>query len=189
MDLQSDKTHTHDATQQAEALLPTEWGDFLITAHADDKGDYTPHMVLRHPDLNPNEAVHVRVQLQESMKMISQHKGLLIYLRQEGRGIGIINKLKAYKHQERGLDTIQANVALGLEPDYREYDVAIAILRDLGISAIKLITNNPDKLSGLNKQGITVTERIPLIIPPTLNSAGYLETKEKMMGHLLSNQE
>jgi len=207
MDLQSDKTHTHDATQQAEALLPTEWGDFLITAHADDKGDYTPHMVLRHPDLNPNEAVHVRVhsecitgdifhsmkcdcgkQLQESMKMISQHKGLLIYLRQEGRGIGIINKLKAYKHQERGLDTIQANVALGLEPD-REYDVAIAILRDLGISAIKLITNNPDKLSGLNKQGITVAERIPLIIPPTLNSAGYLETKEKMMGHLLSNQE
>lgn len=195
----------HDATQQAEAQLPTDWGTFNISAHTDDKGDYTPHFALRHPDIDINQAVYVRVhsecitgdifhsrkcdcgqQLQESMKMIAEHKGILVYLRQEGRGIGIINKLKAYKHQERGLDTIQANEALGLESDYREYDVAAEILKALGVKRVKLITNNPDKISGLNSDGIEVVERISLIIPPNKNSAEYLKTKEEHMGHFLS---
>jgi len=196
------------ATQQAEALLPTEWGDFIITAHTDDTGDYTPHIALRHPELDPSEPVYVRVhsecitgdifhsqkcdcgeQLHEAMKILSNQKGLLIYLRQEGRGIGIINKLKAYKHQEKGLDTIQANEALGLASDYREYDVAAAILKTLDIKRIKLITNNPEKVSGLSTKEIEVIERIPLIIKPTKNSQDYLRTKQEEMGHLLSNDD
>ena len=105
------------------------------------------------------------------------------------RGIGIINKLKAYKHQEKGLDTIQANEALGLASDYREYDVAAAILKSLHVKKVKLITNNPDKVSGLNTYGIEVVERIPLIIKPTKNSADYLRTKQEEMGHLLSSDD
>lgn len=196
------------AKQQVEALLPTEWGNFIIAAHSDDGGDYTPHLVLRHPELSTEHPVYVRIhsecitgdifhsqkcdcgeQLQKSMELISKHKGMLIYLRQEGRGIGIINKLKAYRHQERGLDTIEANEALGLASDYREYDIAASIISSLGITQVKLITNNPDKLSGLNKSGIEVIERIPLVIAPTSESLGYLKTKEEMMGHLLSDKE
>ncbi len=205
----SNKLKSEDlAKQQAEALLPTEWGDFVISAHTDDMGDYTPHIVLKHPALDEETAVYLRVhsecitgdifhsqkcdcgeQLQESMKILAEQKGILIYLRQEGRGIGIINKLKAYKHQEKGLDTIQANEALGLASDYREYDVAAAILKSLKIEQVRLITNNPDKVSGLSTFGIEVIERIPLIIAPTKNSAGYLRTKQEEMGHLLSSDD
>ena len=194
-----------DIITQAEALLPTEWGDLRISAHTDDKGDYTPHIVLRHPSIDLEMPVLVRVhsecitgevfhstkcdcgpQLHESMRLIAEQKGVLIYLRQEGRGIGIINKLKAYKHQEDGMDTIQANEALGLRSDYRKYDVAAKILKSLNIQSIRLLTNNPDKISSLNEHGIVVIERIPLIIPPTEDSAGYLKTKKDFMGHLLS---
>lgn len=193
-----------DITSQAEALLPTEWGDLLISAHTDDKGDYTPHLVLRHPEIDLEKSVLVRIhsecitgevfhsqkcdcgpQLAESIKIIAEKKGILIYLRQEGRGIGIINKLRAYKHQEDGMDTIQANEALGLESDYRKYDVAATILKSLEINKVRLITNNPDKISSLNEHGIAVTERIPLIIAPNENSANYLKTKKDLMGHLL----
>lgn len=192
--------------QQAEALLPTEWGTFIITAHADDSGEYSPHIVLRHPEMNAKESVYVRVhsecvtgdifhsmkcdcgaQLEESMKLISLHKGMLIYLRQEGRGIGIINKLKAYRHQEAGMDTIEANEALGLESDYRAYLDAAIILKDLGISQIKLITNNPLKIQDLETNGIDVQERIPMIIPANKESQDYLRTKEESMGHLLNH--
>ena len=197
-----------DATRQAEAKLPTEWGVFTISAHTDDTGDYTPHFALSHPEMDVSEPVYVRVhsecitgdifhsqkcdcgqQLEESMKIVAREKGVLIYLRQEGRGIGIINKLKAYKHQERGLDTIEANEALGLATDYREYDVAAAILKSMKVTKVKLLTNNPDKISGLSRDGIEVVERIPLIIEPNTDSAGYLETKEKQMGHLLSKDQ
>lgn len=205
----SNKIQSEDlAKQQAEALLPTEWGEFVISAHTDDMGDYTPHIVLKHPELDVTSAVYLRVhsecitgdifhsqkcdcgeQLHESMKILAEQKGILIYLRQEGRGIGIINKLKAYKHQEKGLDTIQANEALGLASDYREYDVAAAILKSIQVKQVKLITNNPDKVSGLNTFGIEVVERIPLIIEPTKNSASYLRTKQEEMGHLLSSDD
>jgi GTP cyclohydrolase II len=208
MNQKADKSSlSAEATQQAEALLPTEWGEFIVSAHTDDKGDYTPHIVLRHPEMKTDAPVLVRVhsecitgdifhsqkcdcgaQLHESMRLISADRGLLIYLRQEGRGIGIINKLKAYKHQEDGMDTIQANEALGLESDYRSYDIAAAILKKIGVSKVKLITNNPEKISGLGKSGIEVVERVSLIIPATDSSAAYLETKEKMMGHLLSDK-
>ncbi len=197
-----------EAKQQAEALLPTSWGNFIIAAHSDDSGDYTPHLVLRHPDVDPELPVLVRIhsecitgdifhskkcdcgeQLHKSMEYLAADKGILIYLRQEGRGIGIINKLKAYRHQENGLDTIQANKALGLESDYRKYDIAGSILKSLHIKRVRLITNNPDKLTGLSESGIEVVERVPLIIQPTRESQGYLKTKEDMMGHLLSDKE
>jgi len=196
------------AKQQAEAVLPTEWGTFVIAAHSDDSGDYTPHIVLRHPDMDPTQPVYVRIhsecitgdifhskkcdcgeQLHKSMEFLAAHKGILIYLRQEGRGIGIINKLKAYRHQEKGLDTIQANEALGLASDYRKYDIAGSILQSLNIKQVRLITNNPDKLSGLSESGIEVIGRVPLIIQPTTESEGYLKTKKDMMGHLLSDKE
>ncbi|MFT6810328.1 MAG: GTP cyclohydrolase II [Saprospiraceae bacterium] len=194
--------------QQAEALLPTDWGTFIVTAHSYDSGEYTPHIVLRHPELDVQEAVCVRVhsecvtgdifhsqkcdcgkQLSESMKLIAQQKGLIIYLRQEGRGIGIINKLKAYRHQEDGMDTIEANHALGLETDYRGYEEAAIILKDLGIEKVKLITNNPLKIRDLEKNGITVASRIPIIIPAQKESINYLKTKEDSMGHLLNLKE
>lgn len=193
-----------DITSQAEALLPTEWGTLCISAHTDDKGDYTPDIVLRHPDIALGKSVLVRIhsecitgevfhsqkcdcgpQLEESMKIIAEQKGVLIYLRQEGRGIGIINKLRAYKHQQDGMDTIQANKALGLESDYRKYDVAADILKSLGIQKVRLITNNPEKITSLTEHGIEVTERIPLVIAPNENSADYLKTKKDLMGHLL----
>ena len=194
--------------QQAEALLPTDWGTFIVTVHSDDVGEYTPHIVLRHPSLNIKEAVYVRVhsecvtgdifhsqkcdcgkQLTESMKLIEEHKGVIIYLRQEGRGIGIINKLKAYRHQEAGMDTIEANHALGLESDYRGYEEAAIILKDLGINKVKLITNNPAKIKDLVKNGITVEDRIPILVPALKESIGYLKTKKESMGHLLNLSE
>jgi len=197
-----------EVKQQVEALLPTEWGNFIIAAHSDDSGDYTPHLVLRHPELDTSQPVFVRIhsecitgdifhsqkcdcgeQLHKSMELLAQHQGILIYLRQEGRGIGIINKLKAYRHQEKGLDTIQANEALGLASDYREYDIAVSILKALGVEQVRLLTNNPEKLSGLTDSGIDVIERVPLIVAPTTESEGYLKTKKDMMGHLLSDKE
>ena len=195
---------TRGTKQQAEAILPTEWGEFIITAHADDEGSYSPHIVLRHPEVNIEEPVFVRVhsecvtgdifhskkcdcgeQLDESMRILSAQKGILVYLRQEGRGIGIINKIKAYRHQELGLDTIQANEALGLKSDYRGYKEAAEILQKLGVSNIKLITNNPEKIKDLEDHGIDVLERIPIVIPANSKSENYLKTKEKSMGHLL----
>ena len=194
---------TRGTKQQAEALLPTEWGDFVITVHSDDSGTYSPHMVLRHPDLSISQPVYVRVhsecvtgdifhsrkcdcgeQLEESMRLIAEKKGILIYLRQEGRGIGIINKIKAYRHQQAGLDTIQANEALGLKSDYRGYQEAADILKSLGVETIKLITNNPEKIKDLEEHGIEVIERIPIIIPANSQSEDYLKTKEESMGHM-----
>ena len=193
-------------TNQAEAMLPTEWGTFIMSAHSEDHGDYTPHIVLRHPEMDVSTSVYTRVhsecitgevfhsekcdcgkQLNLAMALIEKHKGILIYLRQEGRGIGIINKIKAYKKQEKGLDTIAANQALGLEADYRKYDEAATILVELGISEVCLITNNPKKINDLNLHSITVTKRIPIVIPANEKSEAYLKTKENEMGHLLSS--
>jgi 3,4-dihydroxy 2-butanone 4-phosphate synthase/GTP cyclohydrolase II len=110
---------------------------------------------------------------------------VVIYLRQEGRGIGIINKLHAYVHQDKGLDTAKANLALGLEIDAREYSAAVSMLKDLGISQIHLITNNPDKIKALDDAGIDVVSRIPVIIEPNESNADYLLAKKNLFGHLL----
>lgn len=197
-----------EASLQAEALIPTEWGSFYMSAYSKEHFDYSPHIVLRHPDLENDKPVHVRVhsecltgdifhsqkcdcgqQLQESMNLIAKHKGLMIYLRQEGRGIGIINKLKAYKYQEKGMDTIEANEALGFESDYRKYKLAASILKTIGITRINLITNNPAKISGLRQEDIEIVERIPIVITSNSNNEGYLKTKEDKMGHLLFNED
>ena len=128
-----------------------------------------------------------RQQLEKSLEMIEQEKrGILIYMRQEGRGIGLINKLKAYHLQEQGLDTSQANLALGFKEDQREYFIGAQILKDLGIQQVKLITNNKDKINGLSKYGIDVVQRIPIQIKTNEYNEFYLKTKQNKMGHMLT---
>ena len=112
--------------------------------------------------------------------------GAVIYMRQEGRGIGLVNKIKAYALQDQGYDTVEANVHLGFDPDEREYGIAAQILLDLGVDRLRLITNNPSKRTGLNVHGIEVVERVPLVIPCNDTNAQYLQTKKEKMGHLLT---
>ncbi len=190
--------------RQAEALLPTTYGEFKMIAYAGDPGDPMPNIALVHSDFNKSEPAVVRIhsecmtgdvfssrkcdcgeQLHQSLKMIAEGKGILIYLRQEGRGIGLINKLKAYQLQEDGLNTIDANLHLGFQEDERQYSDAVEILRDLGIKKIRLITNNPLKILALEKIGFEITERIPIIVPAQKESRSYLEVKRDLMGHLL----
>jgi 3,4-dihydroxy 2-butanone 4-phosphate synthase/GTP cyclohydrolase II len=125
-------------------------------------------------------------QLEKSMEIISKHgSGILIYLSQEGRGIGLANKIKAYQLQDQGLDTVEANHALGFSSDGRNYQMAANILKDLGVTKIMLITNNPDKIEQLKNNGITIVKRIPLKITANTVNKGYLLTKKQKMGHLL----
>ncbi len=125
-------------------------------------------------------------QLREAMQMIARSgHGVLLYLRQEGRGIGLEQKIRAYALQEDGLDTVEANEQLGFEADLRDYSVAAQMLKDLGVKTLSLITNNPAKISGLEDHGLTVAERIPLVLPRTLHNAEYMETKRTKMGHML----
>lgn len=189
---------------QASAFLPTMWGDFEMKAYADQADDLMPHVALVHREMNPSEPVYVRIhsecmtgdifgslkcdcgdQLKKSMEVLAEQRGVLLYLRQEGRGIGLINKLKAYRLQQDGLDTIEANVHLGLEIDARQYEMAITILRDLGIQKIRLLTNNPLKIEAFEGSGIQIVDRVPLIIDAQPQSAHYLEVKADKMGHLL----
>jgi 3,4-dihydroxy 2-butanone 4-phosphate synthase/GTP cyclohydrolase II len=125
-------------------------------------------------------------QLHESMKLIEKEgKGIIVYMNQEGRGIGLLNKLRAYKLQESGLDTVEANLQLGFSMDQRDYGLGAQILRDLGVSKMKLITNNPKKRSGLIGYGLEIVEEVPLKIKPNPHNAEYLHTKKVKMGHTL----
>ena len=117
--------------------------------------------------------------------IVAEGRGLLVYLRQEGRGIGLINKIKAYALQEQGLDTVEANERLGFPADSREYSVAAEIITDLGVRSIRLLTNNPDKVQSLVGAGIRINERLPLIIPAMQHNQFYLQTKKERLGHLL----
>ena len=190
---------------EAEASLPTSWGDFNVMAIRSDISDYDPHLILKHEGIDVNSEVLLRIhsecitgdlfhskrcdcgqQLDESMKLIAAEKGLLIYLRQEGRGIGIIDKLKAYNKQDEGMDTIEANKAIGRQVDERAYDLVITILEQLGIKKVRLLTNNPDKIAAFDSSSIDLIERIPLEIKPEAGNSGYLKTKKEGMGHLLS---
>jgi GTP cyclohydrolase II len=190
-------------TKQAEANIPTPWGDFNMIAFSDGPNEWMPHFALVHEDCDPRQAVLTRIhsecitgdlfgskrcdcgeQLHKSMEMTAQAGGVVLYLRQEGRGIGIINKLKAYNLQDMGLNTVDANLHLGLEVDARQYDIALQMLEALGIDKIRLLTNNPDKIEAFEQSGILLVDRVPLIVKPNADNLNYLETKKKDLGHL-----
>lgn len=194
---------SHELHLFAEAIIPTDWGKFNMMAFAVDAEDRMPHLALVSTSIDTSQPILTRIhsecitgdlfgskrcdcgdQLLESFEMISREGGVLLYLRQEGRGIGIINKLKAYNLQDQGLDTIDANLHLGFEVDARHYDIAIEMLQNLGIEQIRLLTNNPEKIEAFEKSSIEVVERIPLIIPPQAENLGYMKTKRERLGHL-----
>lgn len=125
-------------------------------------------------------------QLHTAMRMVEKEgKGVIVYMHQEGRGIGIVNKIRAYELQERGRDTVEANIELGFKPDLRDYGIGAQILVNLGVKKMRLLTNNPKKIVGLEGYGIAIADRVPIVIEPTENNIHYLETKKKKMGHLL----
>lgn len=193
----------HRISRQAQALIPTPWGNFHMLAYAESEEEWMPHLALVHEDFEPGKPTLVRLhsecitgdlfgskrcdcgeQLHYALKHIAEAGGMLLYLRQEGRGIGIINKLKAYQLQDQGLNTIDANIHLGLEVDGRQYGIAIAMLQDLEVSQLHLLTNNPEKLNALDQSNIEVLTRVPIVIPPKAENADYLKTKQEDMGHL-----
>ncbi|MBX7203485.1 MAG: bifunctional 3,4-dihydroxy-2-butanone-4-phosphate synthase/GTP cyclohydrolase II [Bacteroidia bacterium] len=189
--------------REVEVKLPTERGSFQMVAYTQTTNDQ-PHLALVKGNWGPEEPVLVRVhsscltgdifgscrcecgpQLHAAMEMIeAAGKGVIVYMNQEGRGIGLMNKLKAYRLQEEGLDTVEANEKLGFKPDERDYGVGAQILRDLGVRKLRLITNNPTKRAGLVGYGLEIVENVPLVIKPNEHNASYLETKRNKMGHL-----
>lgn len=193
-----------DIKRQVEAKVPTAYGDFEMIAYAEDEESYMPHLAMVSENFDPTKPVLVRVhsecltgdtfsssrcdcgdQLHGSLIQVSKHNGVLIYLRQEGRGIGLISKLKAYNLQDKGYNTKEANIHLGYEADERSYEVAVQIMKDLNIKKIRLLTNNPDKIECIEKSSIELVERVPLIIQAHDKNRSYLETKRDFMGHLL----
>lgn len=191
----------------AVVKLPTENGDFVAHAYRfilDEMKDRI-HLALVKGTISPEEDTLVRVhsecltgdalgslrcdcgpQLRSAMKMIEEEgSGVVLYMRQEGRGIGLLEKLHAYELQENGMDTVEANEALGFKPDLRDYGIGAQILADLGLKRIRLITNNPRKIIGLEGYGLEVVERVPMIIPPNYFNEKYLNTKENKLGHML----
>jgi 3,4-dihydroxy 2-butanone 4-phosphate synthase/GTP cyclohydrolase II len=184
--------------------MPTRYGNFVLTAYKQlDNGQ--EHLVLQKGVWEKDEPVLVRVhsscitgdifhsmrcdcgdQLQKAMELIEKEgKGMILYINQEGRGIGLVNKLKAYKLQEQGLDTVEANLQLGFKMDERDYGVGAQILRDMGVSKMRLMTNNPTKRAGLIGYGIEIVENVGLAVKPNPHNKKYLDTKRDKMGHEL----
>jgi 3,4-dihydroxy 2-butanone 4-phosphate synthase/GTP cyclohydrolase II len=190
--------------KQVTVKVPTAWGDFNLTAYR-QRSNNMEHIALHKGTWDKDEPVMVRVhsscvtgdifgscrcdcgpQLHKAMEMIEKEgKGMIVYINQEGRGIGLLNKLKAYALQEEGRDTVEANADLGFKPDERDYGVGAQIIRDLGVTKLRLLSNNPTKRAGLIGYGLEIVENMPIEIQPNIHNQKYLETKKLKMGHNL----
>lgn len=202
----SPEKETNCVRVSAVAHLPTRFGVFQIVSFS-NSFDGKEHVALVHGDIENKIGIPVRMhsecltgesfgslrcdcrgQLELAMKEIAkQDVGIILYLRQEGRGIGLLNKIKAYELQDMGMDTMQANEALGFRDDERDYAIAAHMLRSLGVTNIRLMTNNPDKLQDIQKHGITVLERLPVLTKPNKYDELYLRTKMEKAGHMLDD--
>ena len=197
--------HESLVRRAAAANVPTRYGgEFKVIVYENDVDDMK-HIALIKGEIRPEDEVLVRVhsecltgdvfgsercdcgdQIRTSMEMVSREgKGVIVYMHQEGRGIGLVNKIKAYALQEQGKDTVEANIELGFKDDMRDYGIGAQILVDIGVRKMRLLTNNPKKLVGLDGYGITITERVPIEISPCDNNIHYLKTKKNKMGHIL----